>query len=134
MESISSCQRILTCIDVSRKIAEVIFEVSLLRCVDVRNGIACLRKINMLLKDITLDSCYISKVINNSNVKLIVMSLSIIYIDASSRFWCNCAPINCGVGKTQSLLIVPVNGSRCSMNTTNTTRCLESEFCISSKR
>ena len=66
MMSISCCQRILTCIDVSRKIAEVIFEVSLLRCIDVGNGIACLRKINVLLKDITLDSCYISKVITTA--------------------------------------------------------------------
>ena len=94
MISICCCQRICASIDVCRKITEVIFVVDLLRCIDVGNSITCLRKISVLFKDITLDSSYISIVINNSDMKLIIMSLSIIYIDASSRFWCKGAPID----------------------------------------
>ena len=94
MMSIICCQRILTCIDVSRKLTEVILIVDLLRCVDIRNGIACLGKINVLFKDVALDSSYISSIINNYNVKLIVLTLSIIYIDASTGFWCKGLPVN----------------------------------------
>ena len=100
MDGICCCQRICASIDVCRKITEVIFVVDSLRCINIRNSIACLRKVNMLLKDITLDSSYFSEIINNCNVKLIVVSLSIVYIDASTRFWCESLPIYCGVFKT----------------------------------
>ena len=100
MEGIICCQRILTCIDVSRKITEVIFKVDLLRCVNIRDCITCLRKVNVLLKNVTLNSSYISEVINNCNVQKVVMSLSVFSVNRSSRFWCNRAPVNRGVGET----------------------------------
>ena len=100
MDGINYCQRVCTSIDICGKIAEVIFIVDLLRCVDVGNSVTCFRKISVLFKDIALDSSYISIIINNRDVKLIIFTLSIISINTSTRFWCESAPVNRGVCKT----------------------------------
>ena len=79
-----------------------------------------------------------SKIINNSNVDSIVLTISVGNIYVRDRFWSDGLPIESGVRQTQSLLIIPVNcacgcGSRTSaISTSVDTRVVDKEYSVRS--
>ena len=108
MISIDCVRWVSTCIDVIGEVCQVVFVPDLLRRINVRDSVKCLRDADVLLNQITSDSSDSSLIIYNCDVSGIIMTVSIININVSCRSRCNLLPEDCSVGKTQSLLIVPV--------------------------
>ena len=116
MLCIMCLRQVVTSIDVSREISKEIFVEDSLRCIYIRDCISCFRQVDVLLKNVALNSSDGSCVINYDNVKSIVFAVSISYINIRSRSWCNCFPESSCVGETQSLLLIPVNSCCRSVN------------------
>ena len=79
---------ITACIDVIGEVCEVVFIPDLLRRVDVRDSVKCLRNADVFLNQITSDSSYSSYIIYNYDVSGIIMTVSIININVSCRSRC----------------------------------------------
>ena len=111
---------IIPSIDVSREVSKIILVEDSLRCIYIRDCISCFGQVDVLLKNVTLDSSDSSCIINNDNVDTIVLTISIGYIDIGSGSWCNCFPESSCICQTQSLLLIPVNCSCWCISCTQT--------------
>ena len=68
MLCIMCLRQVVTSIDVSREISKEIFVEDSLRCIYIRDCISCFRQVDMLLKNVALNSSDGSCVINYDNV------------------------------------------------------------------
>ena len=104
--------RTVTSVDVCRSISNILFVVDLIRCIYCRYSIFCLRKIEVLLNQITSNTSYSTIIIDNSDVNTVVLTISLSNITAGDRSWCKFFPENGSVRQSKSLLIIPVK-DRC---------------------